>query len=144
METNNLPISFRIVSIEERQFSTFDIPDVDAGKITQKTGFAFGTDPQKRVIICGCNYTLLVNEQPFITIHLLCFFKVVEKAWNEKLIKEEKVILSKEFANHLASVTASTTRGVLFANTKNTIHRKYLMALIDTTKNIKEDISIPF
>ncbi|MEO6683339.1 MAG: hypothetical protein ABIN48_11015 [Ginsengibacter sp.] len=142
MAKNKLPISFRLVKMEEKQFSTFDIPDVDVGKITQKVAFGFGADPEKRVIVCGCHYTLLVDEQPFINIHLLCFFAIEEKAWNEKLIKPGEILLDRDFAIHLASITASTTRGALFANTKNTIHQKYPMALIDTTNSIKEDISI--
>lgn len=142
MEKNKLSVSFNIVNIQEKQFSTFEIPDVDTGKKKQKIGFGFGADPLKRVIACGCHYTLLVNEQPFLTIHLLCFFEIDERAWIGKLIEGEKVILPKDFATHLASITASTARGVLFSNTKNTIHQRYLMGLIDPTNFIRENILI--
>lgn len=142
MEASKLLIPFSLINIEEKQFSTFDLPDVENGKMTQKAGFGFGSDPQKKVIACRCQYTLLLNAQPFITIQIVCLFKIEEKAWNEKLLEKEKVVLPQDFASHLASITASTTRGVLFANTKNTVHQKYPMALIDITNYIKEDISI--
>jgi len=47
------------------------------------------------------------------------------------------------FAEHLASIVASTTRGVLYANTKDTEFCNYPMSLIDVHKILKaKDIQI--
>ena len=140
MKENTTLLPYRLVDIQEKQFSTFDFHDIEIKEIKQKVGFSFGINPENKVVACRCNYTLLNAEQPFINIQILCFFEIESKYWNEKLQDQEQVIIPTALAMDLASITSSTTRGVLFANTKNTPHQKYPMTIINVAHFIKEDI----
>ena len=53
-----------------------------------------------------------------------------------------KLVIHCSLAKHMATITTSTTRGILYANTKNTIYSEYLLGLIDMDEMIKEDFVI--
>lgn len=58
------------------------------------------------------------------------------------LLKDMKLVIHCSLAKHMATITTSTTRGILYANTKNTIYSEYLLGLIDMDEMIKEDFVI--
>lgn len=140
MAEKELLIGFRLVNILEKQFSMFSNVETANQEINQNFGFAFGADVSDRLLACGCTYSLLVDKAPLLHIEIVCQFQVEEKKWAESLLKkkENKIVLPIHFAEHLASIVASTTRGVLYANTKNTELQKYPMSLINVHNILKE------
>lgn len=140
MAEKQLLIGFRLVNILEKQFSMFPNIETANQEITQNFGFAFGAEVSDRLIACGCTYTLLVDKAPLLHIEIVCQFQVEEKDWSVFLLKEKEntVVLPVYFAEHLASIVASTTRGILYANTKNTELKKYPMSLINVHDILKD------
>ena len=135
--------NFRLINIEEKQFSKFPIDDIVNGEIREKVGFNFGiyeNESGELAIGCGCLYTLENNDKPFINVEAVCFFE-----FND-LDKSVKIpyLLKKEVARHLAVITSGTTRGILFAHTKNTPYAAYPMRLLNVKSMVEEDIELEF
>lgn len=140
--SDKLAIPFKLAKIEEKQFSVFEENLESDAPVQEKIGIGFGGEVADRIIAASINYQLVKDDQPFIHIKLDCYFEIEEKAFEEKLHKENSIELPKKFAQHLASITAGTTRGVLYANTKNTSFSDYPMRLINLKNILKEDICL--
>ena len=146
MKEKELKVDFKLVKILERQFSMFPDTIIADKQIEQKVGFSFGAEKFERIIACGCTYSLLIDNIPFIHIEVVCHFQIEFNDWSQSLYKEKDnaVMLPNLLAEHLASIVASTTRGVLFANTKETILKNYPMSLINVHDILRcETINIP-
>lgn len=140
-------IEFRLVNILEKQFSMFPNMEIGDQVIEQKIGFTFGVEVSEYLLACGCTYALLINNIPLLHIEVVCQFQVEENDWSESLFrkKDNMVVLPNYFADCLASTVASTTRGVLYANTKETVLKNNPMSLINVHEILKGDeIEIPF
>lgn len=138
-----LQIPFRIVKVEEKQFSMFDeVLAVDA-PIKQNIGFGFGANADSKTIAVSLRFQLQKNNQPLLKTEITCFFEIEESAFNTELIHPEKIVLPFPFAKHLAMITTGTARGVLYANTKGTEFNKFILGLIDVDKMFTENVDIP-
>jgi len=140
-QKNKKALGFRLINIEERQFSKFPIEHLEEGSIKEKAGFNFGiyeNESGELAIGCGCLYTLESGDKPFLNIEAVCFFECNDL---DKSIKTS-YLLKKETARHLAVITSGTTRGILFANTKNTPYAAYPMRLLNVQDILQEDIEL--
>jgi hypothetical protein len=140
MNENELSIPFKIVKVEEKQFSVFEEALAIEAPIKQNIGFGFGVEFSKRMIGVTVRFVLQKNEQPLLKTEITCYFEVEQNAFAEKLSKEGSIILPSGFVKHLAMITTGTARGVLFANTKGTDFNKYILGLVNVNKMFKEDI----
>ncbi|MBE8720847.1 hypothetical protein [Sphingobacterium pedocola] len=141
MSKKKLPIPFKIVKIEENQFSVFeDTLTVDA-LIQQQVGFGFGGDTDNKVIAVSMEFLLNKDELPLIKQEITCYFEIKEEAFGT-LLQKNKLILPCGFGKHLAMVATGTARGVLYANTKNTEFNKFLIGLINVDNMFNEDIVV--
>lgn len=141
MSKKKLPIPFKIVKVEENQFSVFeDTLTVDA-PIQQQVGFGFGVDTENKVIAVSMEFVLSKNELPLIKQEITCYFEIKEEAF-DTLLQKDKLILPCGFGKHLAMVATGTARGVLYANTKNTEFNKFLIGLINVDNMFKDDIVV--
>ena len=141
MGKETLPIPFKLVRIEEKQFSVFE-NGLNKNDIDQKVGIGFHVDVEKNIVASGAHYLLEVEGNPFINIELVCYFEIDEDAFR-KMRKQEKLVeLPRAFAEHLAVITFGTARGVLFANTKGTPFNPYYMGLFNLHELIGENIII--
>lgn len=139
-----LSIPFKLVNIEETQFSVFEeVLGIDS-PINQNIGVGFSVHREKRIVGTTLRFQLNKEEQPFIKIEASCYFEIEETSFKEKLLKAKKIILPCEFAKHLATITTGTVRGILYANTKNTPFNEYFLSLINIDEMFKEDIVIDF
>lgn len=142
MSKKELTIPFKIVKVEEKQFSVFEEILAVEAPIKQNIGFGFGVEFSKRIIGVTMRFVLQKNEQPLLKTEITCYFEIEEKSYNEKLLQENKIVLPCAFAKHLAMITIGTTRGVLYANTKGTDFNKYILGLINVDQMFSEDIII--
>lgn len=141
MSKKKLPIPFKIVKVEENQFSVFeDTLAVDA-PIQQQVGFGFGVDTDSKMIAVSMEFVLNKNELPLVKQEITCFFLVKEEAFGT-LLQKSKLIIPCGFGKHLAMVATGTARGVLYANTKNTEFNKFLIGLINIDKMFNDDIVV--
>jgi hypothetical protein len=141
MDTTNLPIPFKIVKVEDKQYSVFnDTLAIDA-RIQQNIGYGFGVDIENQVVGVTMDFVLLKNSIPLLKSEIICYFEIEENAFNT-ICKENKVVLPSGFAKHLAMITTGTARGVLYANTKGTEFNKFLLGLINIDQIFKEDVIV--
>lgn len=140
--SDKLNIPFKLAKTEENQFSVFEENLESEAPVQEKIGIGFGGEVEDRIVAASINYQLLKDEQPFIHIKVACYFEIEAKAFKEKLHKENRLELPKEFAQHLVNITVGTARGILFSNTQNTPFNKYPMRLINLKRILKEDVRI--
>ena len=143
MNKKKLPIPFKIVKVEENQFSVFEDTLVADGPIQQQIGFGFGVDIDSHVISVSMELILNKNELPLIKQEITCYFEIEDEAFNT-LPQKDKLILPSSFGKHLATIVTGTARGVLYANTKNTEFNKFLIGLINVDNMFNDDIGIEF
>lgn len=144
MATNKKRIPFRLVNIEEKQFSVFEEALEIDEPIEQQIGTGFGVDPEEQVISASILYFLKKGEKPLLKMELTCYFEIKEKPFKEDILKKNSVHIPASLARHLAVLTSGTLRGALFAKTQNTPFAQYPMRLINLTDIIKKDIVIKF
>ncbi len=142
MSKRELSIPFKIVKVEENQFSVFEDALTIEERIQQQIGFGFGTDVENNIVAVSMEFVLHKENQPLIKLAITCYFDVEPKAFNEKLVQDATITLPCGFAKHLAMITTGTARGVLFANTKNTPFNQYIIGLVNVDKMFNEDIHI--
>lgn len=144
MSNKQLSIPFKLVQIEEKQFATFENVLEKESSIEQEVGFGFGVDIENYVIGVTMEYTIMKENAPMIKQTVVCYFKVETSEFEKYLKKEDAIVLPCGFGKHLAMITVGTTRGVLFANTKNTPFNQYILGLINVDIMFEEDIVIKF
>ncbi len=141
MSKKNLPIRFKIVKVEENQFSVFEDTLVVDAPIQQQIGFGFGIDIDNNVIAVSMEFLLNKNDLPLIKQEITCYFEIKEEAFS-RLLQKDKLILPCGLGKHLAMVATGTARGVLYANTKNTEFNKFLIGLINVDKMFNDDVVV--
>jgi len=142
MSKKELPIPFKIVKVEENQFSVFEETLAVEERIQQQIGFGFGTHAENNMIAVSMEFVLHKQNQPLVKLEITCYFEIEPKAFQDKLLQTSGVVLPCGFGKHLAMVTTGTARGVLFANTKNTPFNQFIIGLVNVDKMFKEDIHI--
>jgi hypothetical protein len=142
MGTNELPIPFKIVKVEDKQFSVFQETLLMDAPIQQNIGFGFGVDPENRVIAVSMDFMLLKENIPLLKSEIICYFEIKEDTFDQ-LRQEKSVTLPSGFAKHLAVITTGTARGVLYANTKGSEFNKFILGLINIDKMFSENVDIP-
>src|SRR5690554_1493225 len=131
MSNKQLPIPFKLVQIEEKQFATFENVLEKESPIQQEVGFGFGVDIENHIIGVTMDYTITKENAPMVKQTVSCYFKVESSEFEKQLKKEDAIVLPCGFGKHLAMITVGTTRGVLFANTKNTPFNQFILELIN-------------
>ena len=112
------------------------------GNISQTIDYDFGVsdDSNDTIVAVSCRFTLSKNKKAFLTIEVVCIFEVESESFSKKLKRDAKIVLPRDFACHLAAIATSTTRGVLYANTKGTPFADYLIELINIENVVHEDV----
>lgn len=141
MKKKDEEISFKLVRIEEKQFSVFE-DGINSEQINQKVGVGFNVDIENNIIASAIHYLLEAVDKPFINIEVVCYFELIAKDFKKLLKSDKRVEIPSGFAKHLANISAGTTRGILFANTKDTPFNSYYMSLINLTEFIEDNIEI--
>src|SRR5690554_2370019 len=142
MSEKELPIPFKIVKVEENQFSVFEETLAIEERIQQEIGFGFGADAENNIIAVSMKFVLYKQNQPLLKLEITCYFEIEQQAFQDKLVQADEIVLPCSIAKHLAMITTGTARGILFANTKNTDFSKYIVGLINVDKIFSEDIII--
>lgn len=139
-----LEIPFKIVKIEENQFSLFNEALALDLKINQSIGFGFNADIESKTIAVAVEFLLQKDNIPLLKQGITCYFQIEEKSFNEKLKQETRLVLPCAFGKHLATITTGTLRGVLFSNTKGTDFDRFIIGLINIDNMFDEDIVIQY
>lgn len=137
---DELSIPFKLINIEENQFSIFEeLLNIDL-PIKQNIGFGFSVDIKEKIIGATFRFQLNKEERAFLKIEATCYFQIEETAFQQQLQKGKEVIIPVGFAKHLAVISTGTARGILYANTKDTAFNEYFLGLVDINNLFQKDI----
>ncbi len=132
--------------IQTKEFTANDhLMPIRDDTLKSKLAFGFGaSDKDTKAVECMFRYELLSEGSSFITLEILCGFEIAPNAM--KIVQRNEgriIIIPQKLAIRLAKIVAGTTRGVLFAKTKETPLSKYSIPILDASEHITEDIGLP-
>jgi len=80
------------------------------------------------------------GKHKILIITVSCHFKIEDESWKSFLHDEgSKIVVPKQFTAHLAMLSVSTTRGVLYAKTEGSLCSQVIVPLINVTEIITQD-----
>jgi hypothetical protein len=143
-DTNQNRVNFALVKIttEQLDLSSENIEESKPVKIN--AGLNFGIDSNQKLLKVLFKNVFLQEDMPFITIETGCIFAFDPDSWsfftdNDK----EMFILPRHFAGHLATLTASTARGILHNATQDTPLNRFFIPANNVEDMIKENVGLP-
>lgn len=141
MDKVKIEIPFKLVHIEENQFSLFE-NGLGSAEISQEVGVGFDAIVEKHILASSIQYKLISDQGPFINIVVTCYFEIEPSSFSSFYTSDDMITIPQGFSQHLAMITAGTARGILFAKTKGTEFNTYYMGLINIPEFIDQDIII--
>lgn len=131
-------IPFQINAISISEFATIDNVFEDGEEVHISTGFDFGVDEDQYGVAVAMDMSFDCHENPFIILKIRMDFSVEPKAFS-KLIKKNKLVLPKGFLIHLAALTVSTSRGILYSKLDGTELDHIILPAINVSEILNED-----
>jgi len=143
-DNNSRRVNFALVRISTEQISLSPENVEDNKPVKINAGLNFGIDNDKRLLKVLFKNVFLQEETPFITIETGCIYAIDPESW-KLFTNEEKgiFILPKNFAGHLATLTASTARGILHNATENTPLNRFFIPANNIDEMIREHVALP-
>ena len=145
IKQENKAIGFAFRGIKTEQFAIvendFDNKTPVGGGLQVK----FGVNVQECTVAQFSRFTFEQDGKPIMIIEVSCHFAIEPE--NFKSINNpelNQVVLPKEFAAHLVSITVGATRGVLHTKVENTIFNQFLIPLVNVTEVVREDVIIKY
>jgi len=140
METTSPQIHFSFQGIKVEQFAVFE----ENYKPKNETGIAVGFEFKLNQSIKQIGVFLSIDfeqcKKKFLRILVSCHYKIEDETWvNFVHAEDANIVLPKHFIAHIAMITVSTTRGVLFAKTEGTFCSQFIVPLINVTEMITHD-----
>ncbi|MCF8215958.1 MAG: hypothetical protein K9I59_04070 [Chlorobium sp.] len=143
-ENNSRRVNFALVKISTEQIELSPETIEDNKPVKINAGLNFGIDNGKKLLKVLFKNVFLQEETPFITIETGCIYAIDPESWNLFTNEEKGIfILPKNFAGHLATLTASTARGILHNATENTPLNRFFIPANNVEEMIKENIGLP-
>lgn len=134
-------ISFRINHIETLQFAILQ-ETVNENALSLSAAFGFGVDSDARMVRCTYRYEFFSDHKRAMVIETAMDFILEEVSFKNQILKEDKCVLPKTFATHLAMILVGTTRGILFEKTKGTSLNAFPMPTVNVTESIANDVEL--
>ena len=143
-DNNSRRVNFALVRISTEQISLAPENVEDNKPVKINAGLNFGIDNGKKLLKVLFKNVFLQEEIPFITVEIGCIFAIDPESW-QLFTNEEKglFILPKNFAGHLATLTASTARGILHNATENTPINRFFIPANNIEEMINEHVALP-
>ncbi len=143
-ESNNRRVNFALAQITTEQIELLPEAIVDDKPITINAGLNFGIDNKQHLLKVLFKNIFLQEETPFITIETGCVFAIDPDSWTLFSSQQEGFfVLPKNFAGHLATLTASTARGILHNRTENTPMNRFFIPANNIEDMIPDNLALP-
>jgi hypothetical protein len=141
--TESQPIRFTFAKINTDEFAIvtekYDLEII----ATMQLGLAFNFVKEETSIGVQAKCVFHQEGTVLIVIAVTCWFKIILEDWDTIYQEDTKqVVLSRINAMHFASLTISTTRGVLHAKTETFPLNNLMIPPVNLNDLIKEDVSI--
>jgi hypothetical protein len=140
MKKENKQVGFTLKGIKTEQFAIIEENYVSKKETGLGTELQFKLDQTYKQIAVFLGFEFMQGKKIFLKIQVSCHFKIEDNSWHS-FIKENKLIVPKDFLAHLAMITTGTSRGVLFAKTEATQFSKFIVPALNVVEMIKEDAS---
>jgi hypothetical protein len=146
METQNKPVSFRLVKIMTDQFATFDDAFDDKKEVEVQTDASYGANIEGRTVFCKISHNFKnITGSTFIKIGLTCIFDIEPTDWEGLFsIDKSSLILPRDLCIHMTMLAIGTARGVLHSKTEGTPFNIHVLPTINTLDMIPGDLLINF
>lgn len=142
MKEENLKVGFILQFIKTEQFAVFEENYYAKKEVKLNSQFQFKIDQTNKQIGVFLTFEFVQLKKTFLKIIVSCHFKITDDSWNNFVqLNESKLLIPKQFLAHLAMITLSTSRGVLFAKTECTQFSKFIVPLLNVSQMITEDAS---
>ncbi|NMW21121.1 MAG: hypothetical protein HKK67_05705 [Chlorobiaceae bacterium] len=143
-DSNNRRVNFALAQITTEQFEILPDTIVDDKPVTINAGLNFGIDNQQHLLKVLFKNIFLQEDIPFITIETGCVFAIDPDSWTLFSSQENGFfVLPKNFAGHLAILTASTARGILHSRTENTPMNRFFIPANNIEEMIPDNLALP-
>lgn len=114
-------IPFRIFKIDNDPIELHaDLADHDLSDVEFGFQVAFNGDLAAGIVGCRTNYLFRQKDQIVSSLTVYCYF-TMDPDYLEKEIRDNALILPKEFLRYLATISVGTARGIQHAKTQGTI-----------------------
>ena len=141
-DENRLPRDH--VQITTEQIALLPEVLVEDKPITINAGLNFGIDNKQHLLKVMFKNIFLQEETPFIIIETGCVFAIDPESWALFSNQESGFfVLPKNFAGHLATLTASTARGILHNKTENTPMNRFFIPANNLEEMIPDNLALP-
>jgi len=136
------PVQFRPVQIKTEQFALFQEHFSTEKEITYTSGVHFRCSSEHRIISVFFGFQFLSENQLMVLLDISCHFEIEPGSWTDLLKgKKKQVILPRDFALHIATITVGTARGILHARTEGTNFNGMVLPPINLTEIITADVT---
>jgi hypothetical protein len=140
---HNKPFSFQIIKIITEQFAIFkEAFEKSNNEISFSININFGIEKEEKIIATIVKIQFEQNKSAFLIIEISNHYVMEQNSLNEMLVSANKIIIPKDFAQHLVVITIGTIRGVLHAKTENTEFNQFVIPVIDVSNLIQNDVEL--
>lgn len=144
-ENNQHRVNFALVKVITEQLDLSEKDIEETRKIKINAALNFGIDNDKKLIKVRFKNSFASEEKiSFITIETGCVFAIDPESWKMFASQKQNLfVIPKNFAGHLASITAHTARGILHNATENTPLNRFLIPANNIEEMVKEHVAVP-
>ena len=143
-ESSDRRVNFALAQITTEQIAILPEVLVEDKPITINAGLNFGIDSKQHLLKVMFKNVFLQEETPFIIIETGCVFAIDPESWALFSSQENGFfVLPKNFAGHLATLTASTARGILHNKTENTPMNRFFIPANNIEEMIPDNLALP-
>ena len=136
-------IQFKLIRVDVPQFAVVaDAYEDNKDDIGLQLGVRILATDREKVISVLFDSKFYCKENPFIILSTSCDFEIEEKAFAKMQKDENTLVIPKGFAQHLAVITAGTSRGVLHEKLNKTEFSRFILPTVDLTKVLTDDIEL--
>jgi len=138
-----MKIGFEIGSMKIHRFEYDD--DIQAGEeVLMELGVEFGSDNKNNSVGCKIRIHFFEKDKTLVKLIFSCGFKIDSQSWNDYLNKEKNALqLPLDFLRHIAALTYTTARGVLFMQFHGASRFKMTLPVVNFNEFISEAPEIP-
>jgi hypothetical protein len=137
-------VNFALVKIITENIAIEPTGFTEDKPVKINVGLNFGLDPKQHLLKVLFKNDFIQDEEPFITVETGCIFAIDPDSWTYFATQESGAfVIPQVFAGHLASLTASTARGILHERTDNTPMNRFFIPANNIEEMIKENVSLP-
>ena len=132
-------IGFSLQTIKTEQFAIIEENYSQKKEIKLNSELTFKLNKEDKRIGVFLTFSFTQGKKTFIKIQTSCHFLILPEHW-ELLLKDNKVIIPKNFISHITIISIGNTRGILHAKSEGTGFNKFILPQLDVTQLVKEDI----